>query len=238
MNGLSEFTSQFLGYGNLSAPIWFVGLEEGGGQDLAEIEQRVLAWERRGAQLVEDLAGYHREIGVTWFFDGPRPVLQRTWCALMKTLQAYRTAPADADTLRQLQGGVFGASNGSVALLELLPLPSKDKSSWIYSSLAYGMPMLESRASYEAAMRPQRIERLRSLIAQHAPQVVICYGMSELPAWKAIVGGELTEQRLGKHRCLLHAGATTISAIVPHPGNARSSVFWESLGSMLRGIAR
>jgi hypothetical protein len=235
MNGLEAFTETFFGYGNLAAPIWFIGLEEGGGKDLAEIEQRLRTWERRGASTTEDLAGFHRDIGVTRFFDGPRPALQKTWSALMKALQAYRQRPADTDTLRQLQASEFGAKNGLAALLELLPLPSKDKSSWIYSSFSASIPMLASRAKYEATMRPQRIATLRALIAEYRPRAVICYGMSELRAWESLIDARFSEQRLGKHRCLLNFGASTLSAVVPHPGNARSSEFWQMLGATLRG---
>jgi hypothetical protein len=236
-SGLTEFTDRFLGYGNFSAPIWFVGLEEGGGESLTEIEQRVGAWKQRGSRSVEDLAEYHRSIGVTRFFDGPRPVLQRTWRALMLMLQAYRSAPTDIDTLRRLQAREFGAAHGPAALLELLPLPSPSKTSWIYAPLAGDIPMLESRARYEATMRPRRIQQLRSVIQEHAPQVLVCYGMSERAAWQAIIHGTLREHRIGKHRCLIQRTGTTTSAVVPHPGNARATEFWTTLGATLRTMA-
>lgn len=231
---LTAFTNRFLGYGNLAAPIWFIGLEEGGGQDLLEIERRVTAWRRRGSKPTEYLAGFHRDIGVTRFFDPPRPVLQRTWCALMKTLQAYRGAPLLGDALRQLQAGAFGAGNGAAALLELLALPSKDKQSWIYTALANQLPILASRATYEAATRPSRIQTLRTLVAEHSPAVVVCYGMSEQTAWRGIIGAPLGEMQIGKHRCLFHRSEEMMSAVVPHPGNARSSAFWIELGETLR----
>jgi hypothetical protein len=237
INGLTEFADRFFGYGNLSAPIWLLGLEEGGGEDLTEIRRRVHAWQRRGSRPVEDLAEYHRNIGVTRFFDGPRPPLQRTWRALMLLLQAYHSAPSDNDTLRRLQAHEFGASDGSVALLELLPLPSRSKTNWIYAPLAGDIPMLESRTIYEATIRPQRIRQLRSLIAEHAPRVLVCYSMSERPAWEAIVGRQLIEQRISKHRCLFQRTCTTTSAIVPHPGSARSTEFWTLLGVTLRTMA-
>lgn len=119
------------------------------------------------------------------------------------------TAPTDADTLRRLQAREFGASDGPVALLELLPLPSRSKTSWIYAPLMRDIPMLESRARYEATLRPRRIRQLRSLIAEHSLQVLVCYGMSERTAWEAVVGGQLNEQRIGKHRCLMHMGGAT-----------------------------
>ncbi|MBC8136283.1 MAG: hypothetical protein H8F28_10385 [Fibrella sp.] len=36
-----EFCNGFLGYGNLSAPLWFIGMEEGGGKSESEIAARL-----------------------------------------------------------------------------------------------------------------------------------------------------------------------------------------------------
>jgi hypothetical protein len=64
----------------------------------------------------------------------------------MLMLQAYRTAPADTEALRQLQARDFGASDGPVALLELLPLPSQSKTSWMYEPIARETSPCSSRA--------------------------------------------------------------------------------------------
>ncbi len=69
-----------------------------------------------------------------------------SWRALMLMLQAYRTAPADTEALRQLQARDFGASDGPVALLELLPLPSQSKTSWMYEPIARETSPCSSRA--------------------------------------------------------------------------------------------
>ncbi len=56
MRSLEEFMMHFAGYGNLAAPIWFIGMEEGGGADVAELQRRVDAWRTRGSRTLEDLA--------------------------------------------------------------------------------------------------------------------------------------------------------------------------------------
>jgi hypothetical protein len=67
--------------------------------------------------------------------------------------------------------------------------------------------------------------------------VLVRYGISERPAWEAIIHGILEEHRIGKHRCLIQQTGTTTSAIVPHPAMARSNEFWTALGATLRRMA-
>src|SRR6478736_4725719 len=86
---VTSFVARFYGYGNSSAPIWFVGMEEGGGRTPEEIENRIAAWEQRGESDLEDLVEYHHAIGVTRHF-GARPALQRTWAKLIRILCAIR----------------------------------------------------------------------------------------------------------------------------------------------------
>jgi hypothetical protein len=38
---LDQFAHNFLGYGNLESPIWFIGMEEGGGNTKEEIKSRL-----------------------------------------------------------------------------------------------------------------------------------------------------------------------------------------------------
>jgi len=63
---LADFMLRFYGYGSFSAPIWFVGMEEGGGADLAELTDRLTAWDQGGRSELEDVAQYHKKIRVLW----------------------------------------------------------------------------------------------------------------------------------------------------------------------------
>ena len=42
----------------------FIGMEEGGGNSLVEINNRLNTWVLRGERELEDLAQYHTEIGL------------------------------------------------------------------------------------------------------------------------------------------------------------------------------
>lgn len=88
---LDAFTQRFAGYGNAQAPVWFIGMEEGSGQSLAELRRRVEAWAERGCRTLEDLPSYHHAIGLPRHFVSPWP-LQRTWTPLLRFLLAWRGA--------------------------------------------------------------------------------------------------------------------------------------------------
>lgn len=64
---LDDFIQKFRGYGSYEAPWWFIGMEEGGGNDEVELASRLSAWDKRGRLELEDIAEYHREFGVTKF---------------------------------------------------------------------------------------------------------------------------------------------------------------------------
>ncbi len=77
---VEEFAEHFYGYGNFSAPIWYIGVEEGGGETAAELSRRFSIWAERGKHELEDLIDYHRGIEV---FDWQSKV-QDTWRPLIR----------------------------------------------------------------------------------------------------------------------------------------------------------
>ena len=124
---LAEFADSFFGYGDYRGRVWFVGMEEGGGDSFEELNRRFDVWRERGKQELEDLPAYSRLVGVgRWFED--RPKLQSTWSKLIRLyLSAYET-PSGTDAVREFQRARLGRQDGDIALLELLPLPSPSTS--------------------------------------------------------------------------------------------------------------
>lgn len=131
---VKAFIEGFFGYGNWAAPIWFVGMEEGGGESVAEIRRRIDAWSSRGQHDLEDLVEYHEAIGVMKHL-GERAKLQPTWSKLVHVLLGIRGDVATPATVREYQTTNWGRRNGASCLIELLPLPSPGISDWIYSTL-------------------------------------------------------------------------------------------------------
>lgn len=231
---LRAFMGRFAGYGNPAAPLWFVGMEEGSGQGIAELSRRVLAWDARGRRVLEDLPSYHHAIGLPRHFVPPFP-LQRTWAPLLRILMAWRGVPATLADLRRAQASELGTPHGDSALVELLPLPAPGLAHWPYGALASQLPELADRGTYAEALRGPRITLLRALLMQTSARVVVCYGLGYTADWTQLVGATL-EERITKGQRWLHArrGATHY-VVVPHPvarGTPRD--FWAGLGREVR----
>ena len=229
---LTSFMSTFLGYGNLAGPIWFVGMEESGG-DFEEIERRLVTWQQRGGRQVEDCAEYHIALGLDRNFRDHKPVIQRTWRGLMLATLAFQGRPADREAVREFQRAEWGRSAGSVALLELLPLPSPSISNWIYGDHSE-ISELETRARYEATRVPRRMEALRALVAKHRPTAVVFYGSRYQPYWEQIVGGGFQSTDVGK--VLAAPRNETLCLSMPHPvAHGLNDEFFLSIGRLLPG---
>lgn len=237
MDALDGFIKTFVGYGNLRAPMWFLGMEEGGGRDVGELRLRVSTWNERGRRATEDLAGFHRAIGVTKYFVEDRPKLQQTWCALMKVLQAWRGGSTDLTTLRSVQAKEFGSNDGPAALLELLPLPAQSIDSWPYRELSTSVPQLASRSSYVDHVLPMRVQLLSQLVRKYRPTAVVCYGLGYAKHWDSIFEVALNTVEIDKRRCLEGQLGDTTLTIAPHPARASSTKLWTTVGSRLQGAA-
>ena len=95
---LHAFIKRYYGYGNFNAKYWFVGMEEGGGSEFAEIWTRINIWRERGSRELEDVAEYHNAIGITHLFN-ERPRLQPTWNKLIRVLLNAEGLKADAESV-------------------------------------------------------------------------------------------------------------------------------------------
>ena len=72
----------FIGYGNLSAPVWFLGMEEAGG-GIENLRNRLKF------DVIEDLYQGHKKLGILKHHEGKR-IIQPTWrgmCVIMLTLK-------------------------------------------------------------------------------------------------------------------------------------------------------
>lgn len=80
---LLDFMENFFGYGNLKAPYWFIGKEEGGGKKMEENFRRILLWEKLGKNPTVDLKKYHYDLG---FNDHQLTRIQPTWTKLVQII--------------------------------------------------------------------------------------------------------------------------------------------------------
>ncbi len=158
---------RFIGYGNLDAPVWFIGMEERG-----HGEERLMR--RLKFKRVEDLARAHRILGIAKHHYPPFK-LQPTWRTMCKVMLRLVDISPTEENLKTYQASFLGRSGSATLLTELLPIPTPSHRKWEYASL------FRDRETYEADVRPVRIKMLRRLIEKHQPALVICYGRGD---WK------------------------------------------------------
>lgn len=172
---LSAFIRGFFGYGNYTGRYWFVGMEEGGGNTLSEVELRVRLWTQRGQRELEDVADYHRALGATQFFTQPT-VIQPTWNKLIRVVLATQQSTPTLDMVKTYQREMFGRLDSNICLLELLPLPSPSIGKWIYSDFV-AVEGLQSRETYRNHYAAFRALHLKRKIAEHRPMAVVFYSV-------------------------------------------------------------
>lgn len=155
----------FIGYGNVNAPFWFLGMEEAGG-GYENLRRRLLFDE------IEDLYQGHKKLGVLKYHEGSR-YIQPTWrgmCVIMLNLMGKEVT---RDEIRRFQAEELGRAHSNTFLLELMPLPKPSIEAWGYSGF---LPQLGSKDDYYQQILPKRIQLLKTLISEHSPDVVIGYG--------------------------------------------------------------
>ena len=129
---LESFMVSFLGYGNLNAKTYFIGMEEGGGNSELEVQKRLLAWEKMGSITTVNLASYSTRIGYGDFFT-ERNKSQPTWNKLIRVLLSMQgTSGLTLSKVKKYQRDQLGRLDSNHALLELMPLPSPSLDHWIY----------------------------------------------------------------------------------------------------------
>jgi len=226
----------FFGYGSLAAPVWFIGMEEGGCRELGEFRERLHVWQSRGSAVLEDGPAYHHAIKRGDLF-APNAKTQKTWGKLIRLYLGYAGQPCDRESIRRFQIEKFGSKDCGFASLELLPLPSQRIDKWIYGTLA-GPDFLQSRKAYTEHMMPRRIQRLRELIEAHQPRCIVCYGRSYLYAWQELAGAPFEATALAGVSTARFANTLMIS--VPHPV-ARTAggdiAYWNAIGASMRSDA-
>jgi hypothetical protein len=172
----------FVGYGNVQAPVVFVGLEEG----LARPEalRQDLLW-RSTFKPVMDVGKAHEGLadGPSLFSDRPRR--QPTWRVMADAMLHYDGAifpdPKDRSLERKLYRRCdLGRGFGDALLVELLPYPNKKKTDWPYSD------RFPSREDYIAAILPKRLKLISRVLAGNPRTAIICYGQSAWPSFKQL----------------------------------------------------
>lgn len=223
-----------MGYGDFSARLWFVGMEEAGGNTLEDVQNRIGNWAERGRSILEDCAEYHQAIGEGHLFTPTLRVAQKTWDWLIRTQLKLEGKAYGADASKVMQAERWLRKGSKTCGIELLPLPSPDASTWHYAHFSTDR-ILRDRVSYSEAMLPKRIRFIRNAIDEHKPRHVVFYSKKYLNHWQEISGKHFFEVNG------LHIAETrdTLFICTSHPtarisgGPGAKISYWESVGEKL-----
>ena len=80
---LQTYIDTFFGYGNYAGDWWLIGMEEGGGNTIGEVETRLALWASRTRRELEDVSIFSSSPALAKWFT-PRPPLQATWRWLIR----------------------------------------------------------------------------------------------------------------------------------------------------------
>lgn len=155
----------FIGYGDVRANVWFIGMEEGGGDE--ENLRRRLNFEK-----VEDCRDAMEKLGIRdWHWGTQR--IQRTWRGMCHIMLVLGGVQPSREEIRKYQVEMLGRAAGDTLLTELMPIPKPRLNTWTYSEL---FPQFGNAEEYYSEVKPGRIKMLRNLFETCKPEIVICYG--------------------------------------------------------------
>lgn len=175
-----------LGYGDKSANLIFLGLEEAAEKDpTLLLANYIYRWNYITNEIM-DLKTFHTNpaapISMRSWFSPPYPI-QRTWAKIAKLILM-----SQGQSLHHAQRGrssfiqnTLGTLNGKHLLLELLPLPRKNHDYWNHVMSVHGL--FNTLGGYYATPSIiKRITRIRDLIvsnAENSKSKVVVYGKAK-----------------------------------------------------------
>ena len=200
------------GYGQWSAPYWFVGIEPGGD----ELDANVKMWDALGGGELVDIVAHHGDHDRDWFSESAsRP--QATWQKLIWLLHFYKGEDPTPPAVLAYQKRRLGRANDETALLDISALSAIDNN--------VVRPRLLNRQ--------HRIDVIRERMLACGPQFVVFYSPDKRPdrlyvdAWNAIAGTTLqrdTPVIVGRTACVM----------TYHPNYKRDKQYWATIAASLR----
>jgi len=228
---LQHFMSTFYGSGNYLGDYWFVGLEEGGGNDLVQVSNRLDAWKELGETELVDIYQFHTKINYPEYFTDPVK-LQRTWMQQARIILSAKGQASDTESVKEYQRDTIGRKNSETCLLELLPLPSPSISIWHYDDWT-SLKFLKNRKIYRDYCIPWRVKHLQSRIYSYKPKIVVFMGLSYFNYWQTIAGQSMRFTDQGGYWTGQADGIRFV--ISQHPvAHGVTNAYFEMIGSYIR----
>lgn len=233
----------FWGFGNYASQYWFVGMEEGGGNEIQEVSKRLSVWEQLGSPELIDNFEYHKGIsgyGYENHFQG-KIKLQPTWA---KLIRAYLNAENpnkeySVDDIKKFQAQSWGRSNSNNCLLDIFPLPSPSAHDWYYDKWCT-IPILQSRDTYKNALQAKRIDSLQQKISIYKPKVVMFYAFDNnyIKLWEQVAEINFTAKNNFKifreKSAYVSKRDETLFVVTYQPSAIWNNEYWNNLGKLIR----
>lgn len=226
---LTDYASKFYGFGTWKAKIWFVGIEEAGGDRESEVQARLDAWQKSDSNDLEDAPRFYPASGNSRWHSKDA-VLQPTWRQLIRMLLVARGKPATEETILKYQRESFGRAEGHECLAELLPLPSPKSTAWKYHQWSQ-LPWLKRRDVYQNYVSLGRAYEIQRKVEEYHPRVVVFYSSTWHRLWGLIARGGWGQAIPGKLMGL-HRNDTSFY-VTRHP-RAESDGYFQTIGEFLR----
>jgi hypothetical protein len=220
MDEIEILARDSFGYGRWDAPVWFIGLEQGGGDN----RTRAKAFQTHQSDGLCDCKNFHDAIGeYRWHgLNGMEAELQPTWKRLMMLLGAFCGAELNNALLLRYQKELWGREEGQTCAIEIDGLSAKSLS--------------DKDANHRRLIskyRFNRIAKIRQKLRHLKPLLVVMYGYSgekrfqklTSPTLKLLRGSSVEQERTS---FLLIRHPTDYSS----PGNTDDA--WKAFGREAR----
>lgn len=231
---LYEFMTNFYGYGTYKGKMWFIGMEEGGGNSFEEIQNRLIAWEQMARLELLDIQSFHEKINMNYWF-GSTAKLQTTWNKAIRVFLSSQGINPTLEMVRTYQSEQFARVNSETCILELLPLPSRSIKDWIYTQYP-SLQILQNRQTYMEEVAPIRVPYIRDKISSLKPKWVVFFGLDSRyqSHWKDIANVTFKHLTRGSYSYLIADSKDTRFAISSHPATKgiKNDYFYQ-LGQVL-----
>lgn len=176
----------FLGYGRPSAPVWFIGMEEGlGGMSSTDCCKNLKA--RATFESTMDLRKAHLLLvqgGIPIDIEENTPSTQ-VWQYMAKIMLARQgdLTWRNAGSYKRYVKTLLGRENGDTFLTEISPIPSKNATGKEWNRF-----FRQKDPDLDAKLK-LRYDELRKQIKDCDPTLIICYGINRRRKFGELLGG-------------------------------------------------
>ncbi|MGB7985501.1 MAG: hypothetical protein WCF54_10100 [Terracidiphilus sp.] len=217
------------GYGDWSAPCWFLGTQEESHPDEgSDLKERIEVWRALGSRDLDDcllfLPEMARILKLKNKMQGEDAIVNPTWIKLQLVLRAYWGIAENTlnhKSRQQFQEERWGRHAGISCIVHLSGLAATDANRDLPADL----------------FRPERFAYLREKIFSNHPQFVVMYGMTRNDSLENF--SEFSEKipRADTALAKFRRVERTIFALTPHPtAFGSTNADWIELGETLRRL--